>query len=132
ALPGMARLCSRITKPTYGVLGNHDTIRMLPGLEEMGVRMLLNESVVIARDSDRIHLAGVDDAHFYRADNIEKAASEIPPDEFSILFSHTPSLYQQPAHAEFDLLLSGHTHGGQICLPGRIPITLDSILPRRM
>jgi predicted MPP superfamily phosphohydrolase len=132
ALAGMARLCSRITKPTYGVLGNHDTIRMLPGLEEMGVRMLLNESVVIARDSARIHLAGVDDAHFYRADNIEKAASEIPPDEFSILLSHTPEIYQQAAHAEFDLLLSGHTHGGQICLPGRIPITLDSILPRRM
>jgi uncharacterized protein len=132
ALAGMARLCSLITKPIYGVLGNHDTIRMLPGLEETGVRMLLNESVIIARDNSRIHLAGIDDAHFYRADNIEKAASEIPPDEFSILLSHTPEIYQQAAHAEFDLLLSGHTHGGQICLPGNIPITLDSVLPRRM
>jgi predicted MPP superfamily phosphohydrolase len=105
---------------------------MLPALEEMGVRMLLNESVVIARDNSRINLAGIDDAHFYRADNIEKAASEIPPDEFSILLSHTPEIYQQAAHAEFDLLLSGHTHGGQICLPGCIPITLDSVLTRRM
>jgi len=35
-------------------------------------------------------------------------------------------------HADFDLLLSGHTHGGQICLPGAVPITLDSVLPRRM
>ena len=132
ALAGMARLCKRISKPMYGVLGNHDTIRMLPGLEEMGVRMLLNKSVVIARDRSRINLAGIDDAHFYRADNIEKAASEFPPDEFSILLSHTPEIYQQAAHAELDVLLSGHTHGGQICLPGRIPITLDSVLPRHM
>ena len=36
------------------------------------------------------------------------------------------------AHADFDLMLSGHTHGGQICLPGRIPITIDSKLPRHM
>ena len=132
ALAGMARLCSRITGPIYGVLGNHDTIRMLPGLEQMGVKMLLNEFVVIARDNNHLHLAGIDDAHFYRADNIEKAASELPPEEFSILLSHTPEIYQQAAHAEFDVLLSGHTHGGQICLPGRIPITLDSVLPRHM
>src|SRR5262249_41009382 len=49
---------------------------------------------------------------------------------FSILLSHTPEIYRQAAHAGFDLLLSGHTHGGQICLPGSIPITLSSILPR--
>ena len=48
---------------------------------------------------------------------------------FSILLSHTPEIYRQAAHAGFDLLLSGHTHGGQICLPGGIPITLDSNLP---
>jgi hypothetical protein len=55
-----------------------------------------------------------------------------PHDEFSILLSHTPEIYRQAAHAGFDLRLSGHTHGGQICLPGAIPITLDSVLPRRM
>src|SRR5262249_3099762 len=48
------------------------------------------------------------------------------------LLSHTPEIYRQAAHAGFDLLLSGHTHGGQICLPGGIPITLDSVLPRYM
>jgi uncharacterized protein len=65
-------------------------------------------------------------------DNIEKAASEIPDNGFSILLSHTPEIYRQAAHAGFDLLVSGHTHGGQICLPGPIPITLDSVLPRHM
>ena len=131
-LLGMARLCAQLKKPLYGVLGNHDTIRMTPGLEELGIRMLLNECVTIERDDQRIYLAGVDDAHFYRADNIEKAALEIPPGAFSVLLSHTPEIYRQAAHAGFNLLLSGHTHGGQICLPGRVPITLDSVLPRHM
>ena len=132
ALAGMSRVCAHIKRPIYGVLGNHDTIRMVPGLEAMGIRLLLNECVTIERGNKRMHLAGIDDAHFYRVDNIEKAASGIPNDEFSILLSHTPEIYRQAAHADFNLLLSGHTHGGQICLPGRIPITLDSILPRRL
>jgi predicted MPP superfamily phosphohydrolase len=105
---------------------------MVPGLEQMGIRMLLNECEIIECENQRIHLAGIDDAHFYRVDNIEKAALSIPADEFSILLSHTPEIYQQAAHADFNLLLSGHTHGGQICLPGRVPITLDSVLPRHM
>lgn len=132
ALLGMARVCAELRKPLYGVLGDHDTIRMTPGLEEIGIRMLLNESITIERDNQHIYLAGIDDAHFYGADNIEKAASEIPRDEFSILLSHTPEIYRQAAYADFDLLLSGHTHGGQICLPSRIPLTLDSVLPRHM
>lgn len=132
ALAGTAVLCAAIKKPIFGVLGNHDTIRMLPNLEAMGIRMLMNESTAIERGDYRIQIAGIDDAHFYRADNIEKAASGISPGDFSILLSHTPEIYQQAAHAEFDLLLSGHTHGGQICLPGGTPITLDSVLPRRL
>jgi predicted MPP superfamily phosphohydrolase len=132
ALEGLTRVRSYLRDPVYGVLGNHDTIRMVPRLEEMGIRMLLNESETIVRDNQRIHLAGIDDAHYYRADNIEKAASQIPHDEFSILLSHTPEIYRQAAHADFNLLLAGHTHGGQVCLPGSIPITLDSVLPRRM
>ncbi len=131
-LDGMANVRAHLKDPVYGVLGNHDTIRMVPGLEAMGIRMLLNESVPIERGSARIQLVGIDDAHYYRVDNIEKAASGIEHSEFSILLSHTPEIYRQAAHADFNLLLSGHTHGGQVCLPGRIPITLDSVLPRHM
>ena len=132
ALEGLARVRSHLKNPVYGVLGNHDTIRMVPGLEEIGIRMLLNECESILRGDQAIYLAGIDDAHYYRVDNIEKAASEIPDNGFSILLSHTPEIYRQAAHAGFDLLLSGHTHGGQICLPGSIPITLASVLPRHM
>ena len=132
ALDGVGRVRRHLRGPIYGVLGNHDTIQMVPGLEAMGIRILLNESEVIERGDQRLHLAGIDDAHFYRVDNIEKAALLIPEDEFSILLSHTPEIYRQAAHANFKLMLSGHTHGGQICLPGSIPITLEAALPRRM
>ncbi len=131
-IEGMARMRAHIAGLVYSVLGNHDTIRMVPALEEMGVRVLLNETEMLVRGAQRVHLAGIDDAHYYRVDNIEKVALQIPDGEFSILLSHTPEIYRQAAHADFDLLLSGHTHGGQICLPGAIPITLDATLPRRM
>lgn len=128
----MAKLRAALDGAIYGVLGNHDTICLVPGLEAMGMKILLNESVPIERDGERIHVAGIDDAHFYGVDNIEKAAADVSHDEFSILISHTPEIYRQAAHAGFNLLLAGHTHGGQICLPGGIPITLDSVLPRSM
>jgi predicted MPP superfamily phosphohydrolase len=130
-MEGLAGVLAHVAAPTYAVLGNHDSILMVPELERLGVRMLLNEAVAIERGASRIHLAGIDDAHFFRADNMEKAVSAIPWSEFSILLSHTPEILRQAAHAGFDLMLAGHTHGGQICLPGGVPLTLDSALPRR-
>ena len=132
ALLGVEKVRAYLKPPIFGVLGNHDTVQMVPQLEAMGIRMLINECEVLARGSERIYLAGIDDAHFYRVDNIEKAASQIPSDEFSILLSHTPEIYRQAAHANFNLMLCGHTHGGQLCLPGSIPIKLEAVLPRRM
>jgi predicted MPP superfamily phosphohydrolase len=130
SLEGVARLREALRGDIYAVLGNHDSIAMVPDLEALGIRVLLNECVVIERGPASIYLAGVDDAHFYRADNIEKAAADIPHGSVSILLSHTPEIYRQAAHTGFDLMLSGHTHGGQICLPGGVPILLEADLPR--
>jgi uncharacterized protein len=116
----------------YGVLGNHDSIRMAPPMEAIGIRMLFNECEPIVRDGQRIFLAGVDDPHFYRADDIEKAAAQIPSDSFCILLAHTPEIYDRALSAKFDLMLCGHTHGGQLCLPCGIPIKLEAALPRSM
>ena len=131
-LEALARVRADLPGPVYGVLGNHDTIHMVTGLEHIGIRMLLNESAVIVRQGQAIYLAGIDDAHHFGTHDVEKAASGIPAEGFSILLSHTPEIYRDAAEAGFDLLLAGHTHGGQICLPGSIPVTLDADLPRRM
>jgi predicted MPP superfamily phosphohydrolase len=128
----VARLREALRGDIYAVLGNHDSLMMVPDLEALGVNFLLNERAAIKRGEDVVYLAGVDDAHFYRADNIEKAAADIPEHRVSILLSHTPEIYRQAAHAGFDLMLSGHTHGGQICLPGGVPIMLEAALPRAL
>jgi predicted MPP superfamily phosphohydrolase len=130
ALAAMTMVRPFLKGPVYGVLGNHDTIRMAPGLEKLGIHMLLNESVALIRGDATIYLAGIDDPHYYRADNIEKATDQIPEDSVSILLSHSPEMYRHAAYANFDVMLSGHTHGGQICLPGRIPIMLNAKAPR--
>jgi len=132
AIAGLSLIRSEIRTPVYGVLGNHDSIRMLPEMENLNIRMLVNQCDIIERNGQRIYLAGIDDANFYHTDNIEKVASDIPQNHFSILLSHTPEVYQQAAHTGFSLLLSGHTHGGQICLPGGIPIRLRATIPRHM
>lgn len=132
ALQGMERLRLHLRDPVYAVLGNHDSVRLVPGFEALGIRMLLNESVAIERGAERIYLAGIDDAHYYRVDNIEKAVQGIPQDAVSLLLSHTPETYMRAAHAGFSVFFCGHTHGGQICLPGQIPIIWDAKCPRHL
>jgi predicted MPP superfamily phosphohydrolase len=132
ALEVVARLRDALQGDIYAVLGNHDSITMVPDLEGLGINFLLNESIAIRRGADAVYLAGVDDAHFYGADNIERAAADIPEQCVSVLLSHTPEIYRQAAHAGFNLMLSGHTHGGQICLPGGVPILLEADLPRAL
>ncbi len=130
AIEGMQQVRKHLNGSVYGILGNHDTIKMVPGMEAMDIRMLLNEHVVIERDADRLYLAGIDDPHYYRADNLEKAADPIPDGAISILLAHSPEIYQHAAHADFSVMLCGHTHGGQICLPGGLPLMCNASCPR--
>jgi predicted MPP superfamily phosphohydrolase len=130
ALAGLQQVRAQLGETVYAILGNHDSICMLPAIEAMGIRMLMNEFVTIERGGERLYLAGIDDPHFYRADNLEKAADEIPDDTVSILLAHSPEIYRHAAHADFDLMLCGHTHGGQICLPGGIPLMCNAGCPR--
>jgi predicted MPP superfamily phosphohydrolase len=129
-LEAMQQVCKHLQGDVYGVLGNHDTICMVPGLESMGVNMLLNEQVALQCGDDTIYLAGIDDPHYYRADNLEKAADPIPNDAVSILLAHSPEIYRNASHADFNVLLCGHTHAGQICLPGGIPLMCNANCPR--
>jgi len=131
-LDGLQRLRVHLKNTTYAVLGNHDTIRMAPGMEEMGYQLLINEQVTLQRDGEAIYLAGIDDAHYYHMENFHRAAHDIPARACSILLSHTPEAYRHAAHADFNLMLCGHTHGGQICLPGGVPLLTDADCPRAL
>jgi len=131
AIEGLARVREALRGSVYAILGNHDSIRMVPEIEAMDIRLLLNEADGIERAGSRLHIAGVDDPHFFRGDNLEKACADLPPDAPSILLSHSPEIFRQAAACGFDLMLCGHTHGGQIRLPGGIPLITNVDCPRR-
>lgn len=116
----------------FAVLGNHDRYSIAETLEQCGVEMLMNEAVCLEKDGDRIYLAGLDDCHYYGADDIVLAGSEIMDGAFSIMVSHSPECYKEVASAGFCLHLAGHTHGGQVCLPLGIPLVTSATVPRKM
>jgi predicted MPP superfamily phosphohydrolase len=104
-----------------GVLGNHDGCHMVEPMEAMGIRMLVNESVLLSRGGARLQVVGTDDVHYYFTDQAVHAL-ERARDEFTVGLVHSPELYDTAADAGVDLYLCGHTHGGQVCLPGGRPI----------
>ncbi|HOE65064.1 MAG TPA: metallophosphoesterase [Candidatus Hydrogenedentes bacterium] len=128
----MEKIRRHLKGPVLAVLGNHDFIEMAPALERMGYRFLLNENVPIEREGSTVYVAGVDDPHIYRTDNFEKACDGIPHDGFSLLLSHSPETYKVAAACGFDMMLCGHTHGGQVCFPGGVAIIHNSKSPHRM
>jgi hypothetical protein len=130
ALDALRQLRTHLRGDVYAILGNHDSLCMVPDMEDMGIQVLLNEQVPIERAGEVIHLAGIDDPHYYRADNLEKAADAIPDGAISVLLAHSPEIYRQAAHAEFNVMLCGHTHAGQICLPGGLPVLCNARCPR--
>lgn len=115
-----------------GVLGNHDFADIGAGLEQLGVRMLRNEALELRRGNDSIWVAGLDDPHFYRCDDLPGASAGVPPDAaFKMIVVHTPELYREAEARGYRLYLTGHTHGGQICTPGGTPIIVHARCPRR-
>jgi predicted MPP superfamily phosphohydrolase len=99
------------------VLGNHDPASMADALEHVGITTLINESLTIERGLDRLVLTGLDDVHrFYTP--AAKMALEAAPPGFRVALVHSAEVADYAAAAGFALYLCGHTHGGQICLPG--------------
>lgn len=132
AMQGLQVVRHALKTPVYGILGNHDTIFMTEQIESLDIRLLLNENVFLQVGDDRVCLAGIDDAHYFQSDNLEKAYEGIGDEDVSILLSHTPETYRHAAYVGFDVLLAGHTHGGQICLPGGFAPTYNIAAPRHM
>ncbi len=106
---------------TYGVLGNHEhknknfkisDINL--ALYNSGIKILNNQNQRLTKDNKSIYLIGVDDPHL-GYDNLSKA---YPPENgFKILLAHSPEIINKIKDKSIDLILCGHTHGGQIRIP---------------
>jgi len=122
-LPPLRRVvdAANAAEGIYAVLGNHDTQAMSEDIENLGIRLLTNQSVPLIREGQQFNIVGVDDPHDYYT---EAAAECLKKKEsgFRLLLAHTPELYRLAATYGVDLYLCGHSHGGQICLPGGFPL----------
>lgn len=128
----MGRLASHLKQPAYAILGNHDFLEQVAYLEEVGLRVLLNEAEAIERGGRRLWICGVDDPHFFQTDDMLRARASVGAGEAAILLSHSPETYQKAAALGYSIMLSGHTHGGQLCLPGGIAVIKNAPIPRRL
>jgi uncharacterized protein len=129
---GMATILSRV-RAHHGVLailGNHDESDIAVQLESLGVRMLINEAVEITRGGDSLWTVGVDDPHHYGCEDLEGALESVPPGAFKVILAHSPEMFDEAAAAQIHLYLCGHTHAGQICLPGIGAPLMNADCPR--
>ena len=127
ALAALARVTEASGAPAFAVLGNHDSIRMVGPMRELGVETLVNAHALVRFD-DRpgaaLAIAGVDDPAWYRLHDLGAATRGIPTGAPTLLLAHTPAVADAVArdHPIVHACLSGHTHGGQIRLPGGVQL----------
>lgn len=104
------------------VLGNHDHCEMVAPMESMGIRVLINETLRIRRGGESLRIVGADDVHAYRTEEAPAAFDDVNCD-FCIGLVHSAELYDVAGRKGVNLYLCGHTHGGQVCLPGGHALT---------
>ncbi|BCG48874.1 Metallophosphoesterase [Citrifermentans bremense] len=107
--------------PLYSVPGNHEYALTREGefsekLARAGARVLTNKALPLQSGKDRLWVAGVDDPVTRRA-RLDQALAETDARSPRILLSHAPHPFPEAAQQGVDLMLSGHTHGGQIRFP---------------
>jgi hypothetical protein len=106
---------------TFAVLGNHDTFLMAQYEKQSGLELLVNESVEIVKDGQKILVTGTDDPfNFYTEQAL--ICLETNSVDFKIALVHTSELAKVASANKYSLYLCGHTHGGQICLKEGTPI----------
>jgi predicted MPP superfamily phosphohydrolase len=129
----------RIPSPlgTFAVLGNHDWwtngSMIREALQEANIHVLSNAAVRLGKANAPLWLLGVEDL-WSPAFSLNSAVHAVEDSGSTILLCHNPDVLPRAAKFGLDLVLSGHTHGGQVCLPGigalMLPIEGDRSLAR--
>ena len=105
----------------FACMGNHDYFTdgdaLARALERGGISVLRNRGVTLARDDAQLYVGGVDDTWTARND-VAGALAERPAGVPAVLLAHDPNLFPSAAAKGADLVLAGHTHGGQFAVPG--------------
>lgn len=128
--PTLAALKSlKASDGAIAVQGNHDAWTdssiIHQALEQANILELVNDVISIQRDGERLNFAGVDDVWAQRA-RLDQVLAKLPQDGSAILLAHEPDYADtSSATGQFDLQLSGHSHGGQV----KLPFTHGPILP---
>lgn len=118
--------------PTYYVSGNHEVYTcLLPAIKKKlasyGISVLSGEKAFLTVGESRLAIHGVDDPYSFPdsqgrlwEDQLSDTAATVDPEVYSILLTHRPEIVDYYAETDFDLVLAGHAHGGQVILPGLI------------
>ncbi|MGB9855593.1 MAG: metallophosphoesterase [Caldisericum exile] len=108
-------------KPVYFVFGNwdykiKDFKKLKTDLKNLEITVLEDENTVYTKNGQKVNIVGVNDPYTKRA-NLKKAVSGIDKSLYTILLSHSPDIFYEAKEKSINLVLCGHTHGGQIKFP---------------
>jgi predicted MPP superfamily phosphohydrolase len=135
ALPNVQRLLAGLNSRhgCFGVLGNHDG-RIGRAIDGFHIKLIDRQRLLIPADGGQIELIGLPRLHPVHWMDLKFTSSLPPrvPGVPRIILSHFSHYLPHTLKAQPDLFLAGHTHGGQVCLPGGIPVLKHTPLPRRM
>lgn len=122
-LGALGKITSRLG--AYAVLGNWDyragAVDARRKIESYGVEVLTNESAALDLAGGRVRLAGLDDMRYGRPD-LDEALRGAEDADLTVLLVHNPDAAPLAESRDVDLVLAGHTHAGQVRLPGIGPV----------
>ena len=105
--------------PIIASLGNHDSLKLADEISKIphqaGIRFLVNQQIKFhTPKGSKIVVQGIDDPYYYKSYKFGQRNGE----DLHLLLAHSPQILEEANHNKVDLCLSGHTHGGQIKIPG--------------